>query len=195
MNRIIFSRPNKTLRGNFQAKGVMKMLDQNRRTWLAAQDMVGIFPLFIALGDELTFFNQMVDDASINSLVDKVLEEADCTETRASKMDVDDLLKCAFLVTEIRGNLSHYLSGYWLDSTILGFTFHDDPCLVLGYLLASSSQLHLKPTFACYLGFGRRLTAFCVPNTLVKAEACDTWCAVKHCRCTCRKKSQFDDFS
>ncbi|KAG5636627.1 hypothetical protein H0H81_007368 [Sphagnurus paluster] len=40
MNRIIFSRPNKTVRGNFQAKGVMKMLDQNRRTWLAAQEMV-----------------------------------------------------------------------------------------------------------------------------------------------------------
>jgi len=51
MNRIIFSRPNKTLRGNFQAKGVMKMLDQNRRTWLAAQEMVGIF-IFIALGQE-----------------------------------------------------------------------------------------------------------------------------------------------
>lgn len=40
LNRIIFSRPNKTLRGNFQAKGVMKMLEQNRRTWLAAQNKV-----------------------------------------------------------------------------------------------------------------------------------------------------------
>ena len=47
MNRIIFSRPNKTLRGNFQAKGVMKMLDQNRRTWLAAQEMVGIVSLLL----------------------------------------------------------------------------------------------------------------------------------------------------
>ena len=43
----------------------------------------------------------MVDDVSINSLVDKVLEEVDCTETRASKMDVDDLLKYVFLVPEI----------------------------------------------------------------------------------------------
>ena len=42
MNRIIFSRPNKTLRGNFQAKGVMKMLEQNRRTWLAAQNKVSV---------------------------------------------------------------------------------------------------------------------------------------------------------
>lgn len=40
MNRIIFSRPNKTVRGNFQAKGVMKMLEQNRSTWLSMQDMV-----------------------------------------------------------------------------------------------------------------------------------------------------------
>lgn len=74
LNRIIFSRPNKTLRGNFQAKGVMKMLEQNRRTWLAAQ-------------------NKMIDDVSINSLLDKVLEDVGCTESRASKMDVDDLLK------------------------------------------------------------------------------------------------------
>ena len=40
MNRVIFSRPNKTVRGNIQAKGVMKMLEQNRRTWLSAQEMV-----------------------------------------------------------------------------------------------------------------------------------------------------------
>ncbi|KAF8064204.1 adenine-N6,N6--dimethyltransferase [Lyophyllum atratum] len=74
LNRIIFSRPNKTIRGNFQAKGVMKMLEQNRRTWLAVQEM-------------------MVDDTAISTIVDKVLEEAECTESRASKMDVDDLLK------------------------------------------------------------------------------------------------------
>lgn len=40
MNRIIFSRPNKTVRGNFQAKGVMKMLEQNRKTWMATREMV-----------------------------------------------------------------------------------------------------------------------------------------------------------
>ncbi|KAG5340058.1 hypothetical protein C0989_002928 [Termitomyces sp. Mn162] len=74
MNRIIFSRPNKTIRGNFQAQGVMKMLEQNRRTWHAAQEL-------------------MIDDTPINIIVDKVLEEVEFTETRASKMDVDDLLK------------------------------------------------------------------------------------------------------
>jgi hypothetical protein len=47
MNRIIFSRPNKTVRGNFQAKGVMKMLEQNRRTWIATQKTVRYsFPPF-----------------------------------------------------------------------------------------------------------------------------------------------------
>ncbi|KIK09428.1 hypothetical protein K443DRAFT_127386 [Laccaria amethystina LaAM-08-1] len=75
LNRIIFSRPNKTVRGNFQAKGVMKMLEQNRRTWLAMQDM------------------PVDDTTSINTLLDKVLEDGGYTESRAAKMDVDDLLK------------------------------------------------------------------------------------------------------
>jgi len=52
MNRIIFSRPNKTVRGNFQAKGVMKMLEQNRSTWLSMQDVVRVIApwFFLRLG-------------------------------------------------------------------------------------------------------------------------------------------------
>ncbi|TEB33709.1 adenine-N6,N6--dimethyltransferase [Coprinellus micaceus] len=76
MNRIIFSRPNKTIRGNFQAKGVMKMLEQNRRTWLSMQDM----PV-----DH--------ENESINGVLDKILEEGGWMESRAAKMDIDDLLK------------------------------------------------------------------------------------------------------
>lgn len=38
----------------------------------------------------------MIDDVPINSLLDKVLEDVGCTESRASKMDIDDLLKYAF---------------------------------------------------------------------------------------------------
>jgi 18S rRNA (adenine1779-N6/adenine1780-N6)-dimethyltransferase len=50
LNRIIFSRPNKTVRGNFQAKGVMKMLEQNRSTWLSMQGMVcAIASFFLCL--------------------------------------------------------------------------------------------------------------------------------------------------
>jgi 18S rRNA (adenine1779-N6/adenine1780-N6)-dimethyltransferase len=43
MTRIIFSRPNKTVRATFQAKGVMKMLEDNRSTWLSLQEKVGSF--------------------------------------------------------------------------------------------------------------------------------------------------------
>ncbi|KAF9443041.1 adenine-N6,N6--dimethyltransferase [Macrolepiota fuliginosa MF-IS2] len=75
MNRIVFSRPNKTVRGNFQAKGVMKMLEQNRSTWLATQEM---------LVDE---------NIPISELVDKILTEVGHMESRAAKMDIDDLLK------------------------------------------------------------------------------------------------------
>ncbi|RXW25162.1 hypothetical protein EST38_g716 [Candolleomyces aberdarensis] len=76
LNRIIFSRPNKTIRGNFQAKGVMKMLDQNRRTWLSMQEM--------AVDDE---------NESINDILDKILNEGSWTESRAAKMDIDEILK------------------------------------------------------------------------------------------------------
>lgn len=47
MNRIIFSRPNKMLRGNFRAKGVMKMLEYNRSTWLSLQGEVWSFPMVL----------------------------------------------------------------------------------------------------------------------------------------------------
>ncbi|EKM75401.1 hypothetical protein AGABI1DRAFT_46548 [Agaricus bisporus var. burnettii JB137-S8] len=75
MNRIIFSRPNKTVRGNFQAKGVMKMLEQNRKTWMATREM------------------PIDDNSSTSELVDKVLTDAGYMESRAAKMDIDDLLK------------------------------------------------------------------------------------------------------
>jgi len=75
LNRIIFSRPNKMVRGNFQAKGVMKMLEQNRRTWLAAQEKMA------------------EDDIPIGQRVDRVLEQAGHMESRAAKMDIDDILR------------------------------------------------------------------------------------------------------
>jgi len=75
LNRIIFSRPNKTIRGNFQAKGVMKMLEQNRSTWLSLQNM------------------SIDDDRLISTMVDDILTELGHTESRAAKMDIDDLLK------------------------------------------------------------------------------------------------------
>ncbi|KAF8153972.1 S-adenosyl-L-methionine-dependent methyltransferase [Crassisporium funariophilum] len=75
LNRIIFSRPNKTIRGNFQAKGVMKMLEQNRSTWLSLQA------------------TPVDDDRSVSQMTDEIISELGHTESRASKMDIDDLLK------------------------------------------------------------------------------------------------------
>ena len=43
LNHIIFSHPNKTVRANFQAKGIAKMIEQNRRTWLSSQNMVRFY--------------------------------------------------------------------------------------------------------------------------------------------------------
>ena len=41
MNRILFSRKNKTLHGNFSANGVVEMLEQNWWTWCAERNQVG----------------------------------------------------------------------------------------------------------------------------------------------------------
>jgi len=40
LNRILFSRRNKTVHGNFMAKGVFDMLEKNWRTWCAEQNQV-----------------------------------------------------------------------------------------------------------------------------------------------------------
>lgn len=41
LGRILFSRRNKTVHGNFMAKGVIDMLEKNWRTWCAETDQVG----------------------------------------------------------------------------------------------------------------------------------------------------------
>ena len=40
LNRVLFSRRNKTVHGNFMAKGVVGMLEKNWRTWCAENDQV-----------------------------------------------------------------------------------------------------------------------------------------------------------
>jgi len=51
MNKVIFPRRNKTVRGNIQAKGVLKMLEQDRRTWMSAQEMVYITQSYFGVFD------------------------------------------------------------------------------------------------------------------------------------------------
>ncbi|KAI0339166.1 rRNA adenine dimethylase [Trametopsis cervina] len=75
LGRIIFSRRNKTIHANFQAKGVMDMLESNYRTWASTNNVV------------------IEDEFDIKKKVDEVLTETDVMEQRAAKMGVDELLK------------------------------------------------------------------------------------------------------
>ncbi|KAJ4001160.1 S-adenosyl-L-methionine-dependent methyltransferase [Lentinula boryana] len=83
LGRILFSRRNKTIHGNFMAKGVIPMLEKNWRTYCSET-------------------NQMVeDDVDMKAKVEKILEETGNTENRAAKMDVDDLLKLLYAFHEV----------------------------------------------------------------------------------------------
>ncbi|KAK0455449.1 S-adenosyl-L-methionine-dependent methyltransferase [Desarmillaria tabescens] len=75
LGRIIFSRRNKTIHGNFMAKGVIDMLEKNWRTWCSETDRI------------------IEDNVDMKAKIEAVLEETGNTENRAAKMDVDDLLK------------------------------------------------------------------------------------------------------
>jgi 18S rRNA (adenine1779-N6/adenine1780-N6)-dimethyltransferase len=44
LNRIVFSRPNKTVHARFMAKGVIPMLEANWKTWCAENNQVYITP-------------------------------------------------------------------------------------------------------------------------------------------------------
>ncbi|KAI0270476.1 S-adenosyl-L-methionine-dependent methyltransferase [Gloeopeniophorella convolvens] len=75
LTRIVFSRRNKTVHAGFQAKGVAEMLERNWRTWCAEQ-------------------GEIVDDGvKIKARIEAVLDETGFKESRAAKMDVNDLLK------------------------------------------------------------------------------------------------------
>lgn len=75
LTRIIFSRRNKTTHGNFQAKGVTEMLEKNWRTWCSEQNMM------------------VEDGVNMKKKIEDILEETGFRESRAAKMDVNDLLK------------------------------------------------------------------------------------------------------
>ncbi|KIY69559.1 rRNA adenine dimethylase [Cylindrobasidium torrendii FP15055 ss-10] len=75
LGRIIFSRRNKTVHGNFMAKGVIDMLEKNWRTWCSETGRI------------------VEDNVDMKAKVEAVLDETENTENRAAKMDVDDLLK------------------------------------------------------------------------------------------------------
>ncbi|WFC99974.1 18S rRNA (adenine(1779)-N(6)/adenine(1780)-N(6))-dimethyltransferase [Malassezia yamatoensis] len=75
LTRIVFSRRNKQLRACFfGARGVLEMLEANWKTWCAEHGQV--------------------PDVSqpFSAKVDKVLQDLDMSESRAAKLDVDQLL-------------------------------------------------------------------------------------------------------
>jgi len=74
LTRIIFSRRNKTVHANFQAKGVAEMLEKNWKTWCSEQDKVS-------------------EDIKIKQKIESILKETGHSNTRAAKMDLNDILK------------------------------------------------------------------------------------------------------
>ncbi|KAI0656241.1 rRNA adenine dimethylase [Cubamyces menziesii] len=75
LGRIVFGRRNKTVHANFLAKGVMEMLESNWKTWASVN-------------------NVMIEDGTdFKKKVEQVLEETGFAESRAAKMDINDLLK------------------------------------------------------------------------------------------------------
>ncbi|QRV79151.1 rRNA (adenine-N6,N6)-dimethyltransferase [Ceratobasidium sp. AG-Ba] len=75
LTRILFSRRNKTAHANFQAKGVMELLEKNFRTWCAEKQQT------------------VPEEFNIRNEVESILENTGFKENRAAKMDIDDLLK------------------------------------------------------------------------------------------------------
>ncbi|KAI0351682.1 rRNA adenine dimethylase [Trametes cingulata] len=75
LGRIIFGRRNKTVHANFMAKGVMEMLESNWKTWASVNNVM------------------IEDDTNFKKKVEQVLEDTGFAESRAAKMDLNDLLK------------------------------------------------------------------------------------------------------
>lgn len=96
LNRILFSRRNKTIHGNFMAKGVIDMLEKNWRTWCAERNQVCLLNSSPCMSNVLilTFQTQMIEDnVDMKAKIEKVLSDTENSDNRAAKMDVDDLLK------------------------------------------------------------------------------------------------------
>ncbi|KAF8757233.1 rRNA adenine dimethylase [Rhizoctonia solani] len=74
LTRILFSRRNKTAHANFLAKGVMELLDRNYKTWCAEKNKI------------------VPDGFNMKEAVELILESTGFKESRAAKMDIDDLL-------------------------------------------------------------------------------------------------------
>ncbi|KAJ9104778.1 hypothetical protein QFC19_003919 [Naganishia cerealis] len=75
LNRVVFSRRNKTIRACFQAKGVKDLLEANYKTWCSETGKI------------------LDDGFDFSQYIETILVDSQFGENRAAKMDVADLLK------------------------------------------------------------------------------------------------------
>lgn len=73
--RLLFNRKHKTIRALLVTKSILLMIEENFKTQLSLQNL----PLPEPIPD-------------IKALVENILEEENCTEKRATNMDIDDIL-------------------------------------------------------------------------------------------------------
>lgn len=95
LNRVVFSRMNKHVRACFGAKGVAEMLERNYRTWCAEEGIVSSAKksTSLAVGAEVLVGQIIEDGFEMKGKIEEILVESGFAESRAAKMDVDDLLK------------------------------------------------------------------------------------------------------
>ena len=93
LNRILFSRRNKTTNACFLAKGVLEMLESNWRTWCSERGQVCWSIRRTSRMVSQRTCKATPDNVDIKAMVEAVLEETGFKVERAAKMSVDDLLK------------------------------------------------------------------------------------------------------
>ncbi len=103
LTRVVFSRRNKHVRACFGAKGVKEMLEGNWRTWCAETDTVGCRTGRCKhagrtadkyYSPSTRFVAQIIPDSlDFKQKIEDILSESSYSDSRAAKMDVDDLLK------------------------------------------------------------------------------------------------------
>ncbi|KAL1755580.1 S-adenosyl-L-methionine-dependent methyltransferase [Schizophyllum commune] len=92
LTRIIFARPNKVVHANFQARGVLEMLEANWKTWCSQNNKVGS-GVSRRESTWLTHLQIVEDNTSFKSKVEQILRDTGMLDARAAKMDKDDILK------------------------------------------------------------------------------------------------------
>lgn len=80
--RILFLRKNKTVVANFKTKSVLDMLEKNYKTYCSLHGV------------------DMMEPLNVKDMVEKILQQTELGDKRASKMDIDDYLKLLLAFNE-----------------------------------------------------------------------------------------------